>query len=120
MLRGLLPGQLVDGRIAFLKAELKITPGQEADWQKVAAAMRQNAQSLDRAITSARDHYATANALDRLAIREQFAKVHADNSARLLTAFKPFYASLSPAQQQMANRLIMMEHNWHGGRHVRA
>jgi hypothetical protein len=29
----MLPGQLVDGRIAFLKAELKITPAQETQWQ---------------------------------------------------------------------------------------
>ena len=37
------PGQLVDGRIAFLKAELKITPAQDAQWQQLAAVMRQNA-----------------------------------------------------------------------------
>ncbi|MGH7007615.1 MAG: Spy/CpxP family protein refolding chaperone, partial [Stellaceae bacterium] len=32
--------QFVAGRIAFLKAELKITPQQEAQWNKVAEAMR--------------------------------------------------------------------------------
>ena len=33
----------IEGRIAYLKAELKITPAQEAQWDKVAQAMRQNA-----------------------------------------------------------------------------
>ena len=43
----MMPGQFVDGRIAFLKAELKITPTQETQWQQVAAAMRENAKALD-------------------------------------------------------------------------
>src|ERR1700758_1827865 len=50
----MLPSQLVDGRIAFLKAELKITPAQETEWQQVAAAMHQNAEALKQTITSAR------------------------------------------------------------------
>src|SRR5215472_1033186 len=50
----MMPGQLVDGRIAFLKAELKITPQQEAQWQSMAAALRQNASELDQVISNAR------------------------------------------------------------------
>jgi hypothetical protein len=42
--------------------------------------------------------------------------VRADNDARLLTAFKPLYASLSPEQQQVANALVGEHH----GRHHRA
>src|ERR1700737_5018050 len=36
-----------------------------------------------------------------------------DNDARLLAAFKPLYASLSPEQQQMANQLVAAHHHWH-------
>jgi periplasmic protein CpxP/Spy len=113
------PGQLIDGRLAFLKTELKITPGQEAQWQQFAAVMRQNAQSLDQAIANARQHRGTAmNAVERMAIRGQFTKVRAENEARLLTAFKPLYASLSPAQQQVANALMTPHAGWrHGWRH---
>ena len=46
-------------------------------------------------------------------LREQFAKVRADNDARLLGAFKPLYANLSPEQQQMANQLVGAHHHWH-------
>ena len=113
----MLPGQMVDGRIAFLKAELKITPAQEAQWQQFAAVMQQNAQSLDQTITTAREHRGAAtaaNAVDRMEMRAQFAKVRAENEARLVTAFRPLYASLSPQQQQMANELMS-----HGGGHHR-
>ena len=34
---GRMPGQFVEGRIAFLKAELKITPAQEPQWQQLAS-----------------------------------------------------------------------------------
>jgi len=39
----MLPSQLVDGRVAFLKAELKITPAQEPQWQQVATGWRRAA-----------------------------------------------------------------------------
>jgi Spy/CpxP family protein refolding chaperone len=109
----MMPGQFADGRIAFLKAELKITPAQEAQWQQVAAAMHENAKALDQTITSARQNRADMDAVQRLELREQFAKVRADNDARLVAAFKPLYASLSPEQQQTANQLVGARHHWH-------
>jgi Spy/CpxP family protein refolding chaperone len=109
----MMPGQFVDGRIAFLKAELKITPAQETQWQQVEAAMRENAKALDQTITTARQNRTSIDAVQRLELREQFAKVRADNDARLLAAFKPLYTSLSPEQQQMANQLIGARHHWH-------
>jgi hypothetical protein len=109
----MMPGQFVDGRIAFLKAELKITPTQETQWQQVAAAMRENAKALDQTIGSTRQNRASLDAVQRLELREQFAKVRAANDARLLAAFKPLYASLSPEQQQTANQLVGAHHHWH-------
>jgi Spy/CpxP family protein refolding chaperone len=109
----MMPGQFVDGRIAFLKTELKITPAQETQWQQVEAAMRENSKALDQAITIARQNRTGMDAVQRLEWREQFAKVRADNDARLLVAFKPLYASLSPEQQQMANQLVGAHHHWH-------
>jgi periplasmic protein CpxP/Spy len=109
----MMPGQLVDGRIAFLQTELKITPAEQPQWQQFASVMRQNAQALDQAIATARVHRGGAeNAVDRLSLRAEFAKVRADNEARLATAFRPLYASLSPEQQQVANQLV-----GHGDRH---
>jgi periplasmic protein CpxP/Spy len=109
----MVPGQFVDGRIAFLKAELKITPAQETQWQQIEAAMRENAKALDQTITAARQNRNNIGALQRLALHEQFAKVRADNDARLIAAFKPLYASLSAEQQQIANQLVGARHHWH-------
>jgi periplasmic protein CpxP/Spy len=75
--------------------------------------MRENAKNLDQRISTARQNRSGMDAVQRLELREQFAKMQADNSARLLTAFKPLYASLSPEQQQMANQLIGAHHHWH-------
>ena len=108
----MMPGKFVDGRIAFLKAELKITPAQETQWQQVEVAMRENAKALDQTITTARQNRTDMDAVQRLELREQFAKMRADNDARLLAAFKPLYASLSPEQQQTANQLIGAHHHW--------
>ena len=118
-----MPGQFVDGRVAFLKTELKITPAQESQWQQFASVMRQNAQSLDQAIANARQHRGAAtatNAVDHMELRAQFAQVRAENEARLVNAFRPLYASLSAQQQQMANELMSMHAEWHHGRHHRA
>ncbi len=116
----MLPGQLVEGRLAFLKTELKITSAQEPQWQQFAAVMRQNAQSLDQAMANARQHRGKpTNAVERSEMRAQFAKIRADNQARLLTAFKPLYASLSPEQQQMANELMTAHSGHHHDRHHR-
>ncbi|MGH7062598.1 MAG: Spy/CpxP family protein refolding chaperone [Stellaceae bacterium] len=117
----MMPGQLVEGRIAFLKAELRITPAQEAQWDQMAAAMRQNANAFDQAIADAKQHTGAMNAVDRLTMRGEFAKLHADNNARLLAALKPLYTALSPEQQQTANQLIGAQQGWHqGGWHHRA
>jgi len=109
----MIPGQLVDGRIAFLKAELKITPDQEGQWQQLATAMRQNANAFDEAISSTRQQHGTMDAIQRLTVREQFDQVRTANDARLLAAFKPLYASLSPEQQNIANQLVAAHHEWH-------
>ena len=110
----MMPGQFVDGRIAFLKAQLKITPAQEGQWQKVEAAMRENAKALDQTVASMRQKSGDRNAVERLEMREQFIKIRAENTGRFLAAFKPLYGSLSPEQQQMADQLIgAAQHRWH-------
>jgi hypothetical protein len=112
-LQRMLPGQRVAGQIAYLKAELKITPAQESLWSPVAQAMRDNAQALDQAILRARQEKKPLDAVQRIALRESFAKTRSENEARFLASFKPLYAALSPAQQQAANELFAPHHGWH-------
>ena len=79
----------------------------------MATALRQNAGALDEVINSARQQRGTMDAVQRLTVREQFDKVRSENDERLLSAFKPLYASLSPEQQQIANQLLVEHHGWH-------
>jgi protein CpxP len=75
--------------------------------------MRDNAKALNQTVAAMRQGHITINAVQRLELREQFAKTRADNTARLLAAFRPLYASLSPEQQQMADQLLLGQHHWH-------
>lgn len=102
--------QFVAGRIAFLKAELKITPQQEAQWSKVAEAMRVNAKAIDAA--RAQKPEAPQTAVQALEARSRFADTMAKNTERMLTAFRPLYQTLSPDQQKMADE-ILAEHLHH-------
>jgi Spy/CpxP family protein refolding chaperone len=116
----MMPGEFVEGRIAFLKAQLKITPAQEEQWRRVEAAMRENAKARDQAITTmrqARQDRGAMNAVERLELRGQMAKVRAESNDRFLAAFKPLYASLSPEQQSMADRLIAAGNKHRRGHH---
>jgi hypothetical protein len=109
------PSDRVRGRIAYLKAELQITGDQEAAWSKVADAMRANAKALDHAIGAARQAKRPMTAVDRLALKGDFAKLRAAGSERFLAAFKPLYQQLTPAQQKTADALFAPHHGW--GRH---
>jgi hypothetical protein len=101
------PGRHIEGRIAFLKAELKITDAQQPQWDKVAAAMRDNARELDQAVgemRASRDQ--PQNAMQRLEARARFAGLRARTTQRLADAFQPLYASLSDQQKPAADELL--------------
>ena len=96
-----------DGRVAYLKAELKITPAQEADWSRVEKAMRDNA--AERA--KLRDQFAAdrdkpLSAVDRLARRQAFAQARANSITTFATAFKSLYDQMSDDQRKAADALF--------------
>ena len=71
--------------------------------------MRENANARDQAIATvrqARQDRGPMNAVERLELRGQMTKLRSESNDQFLTAFKPLYASLSPEQQKMADRLI--------------
>lgn len=110
------PTERVRGKIAYLKAELEITKDQEAAWSKVADAMRANATEFEHMIQHVRQAQKPMNAVDRMTLKADFEKLHAASSERLLAAFKPLYAQLSPAQKKVADA-VFVHHGW---RHHRA
>ena len=107
------PGRHVEGRIAYLKAELKITDAQAPHFDAVANVMRDNAKAMHDAFQSLRgDQSQPRTALSQLEARAKFAQLRADGEAKMLAAFRPLYQAMSPDQQKAADE--MLEHQGHG------
>lgn len=111
------PGRHIEGRIAFLKAELKITDAQAPAFDKFAEAIRlstKEAQALYEArkppappaAGQAPAERPRPNALERIERRAEGAQVMAASSQRMLDAFKPLYASLNEDQKKTADELV--------------
>jgi protein CpxP len=108
----------IEGRIAYLKAELKITPAQQASFDKVAQAMRDNATARQKGFDDARAQRGKPhNAVDILNARIKMSQDRARDNEHLLTAFKPLYDSLSPDQKKVADEMAMPHHFDHRGMH---
>lgn len=96
----------IEGRIAFLKAELEITDKQMADWNALADALRSSRQHL----VEARKFLAIddkTNSPDRIERYERHLteRLEAVKSARL--AFARLYPTLSDAQKQTADAILL-------------
>src|SRR5260370_3677457 len=108
----------IEGRIAYMKAELKISDAQAPQFERVAQAMRDNAKSVDQAMQQMRGNRdQPQNAVERLEARSQFASLRAQFSQRFLDAFKPLYASLSDDHQKAADDILARQRHRH--RHQR-
>jgi LTXXQ motif family protein len=98
----------IEGRLAFLKAEINITPEQEALWKDYANAVRDNAKTMSGRCTSLMgDSGASEKSLpDRLDAQEQFVAARLDALRATNKALKPLYQALSDAQKKLADQLI--------------
>ena len=109
----------IDGRLAFLKAELKITPAQEPQWDRVAQALRQNDQERREAFEQMRaNRDQPHNALQHLEMRARLSAQRAQQTDRFLAAFRPLYDSLSDVQKKSADDLMAPHWRHHGRRGI--
>ena len=97
----------VEQRIATLHAALKITPDEDAKWNAVAQAMRENASNLDQLIAGNRK---TApqdmTAVDDLTLYQKFAQAHVDGLKNLTSAFSSLYDAMSDQQKKNADQVF--------------
>ncbi len=98
----------IEGRLAFLKTELKITAEQETLWNAYASAVRDNAKSMTSHCASIMDEDSdkTPSLPDRLDAQEQFMLARLDALRAAGKALKPLYAALSDEQKQLADQFI--------------
>lgn len=100
------PAAGVEGYLAALKVELKITPDQDRAWQAFTTKAKQQAESM---IARREQMFAQASATnqsapDRLAQRAEFAKQGAARMETMAAAVKDLYATLTPEQQTIADQ----------------
>lgn len=99
----------IEGRIAFLKAELKLTQAQGPLFDAVANAMRENDRQMRAGFEARRQQHQsgqTASLIDRLDQRQKGAEAMASATGRLKTAWGPLYASLTDEQKKTADELF--------------
>jgi hypothetical protein len=98
----------MDGRLAYLKAELKITPEEESLWNDYAAAVKDNAKSLGERCTAlvAKSKDKSPSLPERLDIHDQFMTARLDALRSIGKALRPLYADLSDEQKQLADQFI--------------
>ena len=98
----------VEGRLAFLKTELKITQGQLPLWNAVADAIRANAKSMSGMSSGGMMGSGQATTLpDKLAVREKIIAAHLDGLRRFAAAVDPLYATFTPEQKKTADELLI-------------
>jgi uncharacterized protein involved in exopolysaccharide biosynthesis len=101
----------IEGRLAFLKTELKITPEQESLWNAYADAVRANAKTIGERCTAmmgmmGQDAGKTTSLPERLDAQEQFMMARLDVLRAVGKTLKPLYAALSDEQKQLADQFI--------------
>lgn len=111
---GMMDPQKLDQRLTALKGELKITEAQTPAWNAVADAMRANANAIRTAAESNKAGGKQTDALKRMEARDAWAKLRAQNSERLLTAFRPLYAQFNDEQKQIAAQKLTVPHHKRG------
>jgi LTXXQ motif family protein len=97
----------IDGRLAYVKAELKVTDAQGSLWDAYAVAARDNAKTMIARCTAMMGKRDSQISLpDRLDQNEQLMAAQLDAMRAMDKALKPLYAALSDGQKKTADQLF--------------
>jgi hypothetical protein len=98
----------VEGRIAFLRTELKITDAQTGAWNAFADALRTNAKSLGevRASMMPQAGAASQTLIDRLALQEKWLAARLEGTRAIKSALANLVGTLSDDQKKTADEIL--------------
>jgi protein CpxP len=96
----------VEQRIKELRAQLKISPAEETQWNQFAQTMRDNARDMDQAVMERGQQFPSMNALQDMQSYEKIAEAHVQHLQKLLPAFQGLYAAMSPEQKHRADEVF--------------
>jgi hypothetical protein len=100
----------IDGRLAYMKAELKITEQQTAAWDGFAAAARSNAEShnaMMESIFEEADDEADKALPERLALRITLMEARLEQMKALKGSIDTLYGVLSEEQRKTADDIVL-------------
>lgn len=98
----------VEGRIAFLKVEIKITDAQAPVWNEFAGALRTMAASHQQHMKMMMDSDAKPKTLiERMDMMEQHMATRASELKTVKAVAQKLYAQLSDEQKKEADQLVM-------------
>lgn len=100
------PGDDVEARIKTLRAQLKITPEQEAVWTDVAQAMRNNAKAMTDLRQQQDAAIDTATAPQMIDTYGKTMETHAENIQKFSDVFQKLYDGMSDAQKKTADAVF--------------
>jgi LTXXQ motif family protein len=99
----------VEGRLAYLKTELKITEAQMPQWNAFADAFRATGQKMAQHCAMAKEHggaMMSADLPERLNMMEQHMTLHLDSLRAIKAAVQPLYSVLSDEQKKTVNEIM--------------
>lgn len=105
------PARFIEGRIAFLRTELKLTAAQQPLFDTLANEMRTSATAMQSRFEAHRQQASAQqpvqlSAVERLEQRQAMMKEMVAAQDRYLAALKPLYQSLSDEQKKTADTLL--------------
>lgn len=108
-MNGMAGGGHVEGWIAFIRAELKITDAQRAAFDAFADALRSNAQTMGelRQSMMSQGGVASQSVLDRLDLQERFLSVRLQSIRALKSPLANLVGRLSEEQKKAADEILM-------------
>ena len=100
-----LPYDHIEGRIAYIHAELHIKEAQMPAWTEFANALHANAKRIDEA-NAAQAQATNKSVADRLDDQERWLAVRLESVRALKPAYAQLYAVLDDKHKKMADELI--------------
>jgi hypothetical protein len=98
----------IEGRIAFMKTELKITEAQTSAWTKFAEAIRTASKHHNERMKSMFSDEQSAKTLpERIDAQEQFMSIRLEEIKLIKAALNDLYAVLSPEQKKEADEMMI-------------
>jgi len=97
----------IEGRLAFLKTELKITDAQLPLWNAFAQAMRDDASTMQAMPHPMMGMNKAATLPDKLVTRETMLEAQLEAVRKLKAAADPLYAALTADQKKTADDIML-------------